>query len=102
MRTGLGCGNSCSACVGEEVQDLDRAVGFLNKRREPVPVGSLLREKTCVLKTEGLKIKCQFFIINSPFFRKLVKLPLSAALVTAVIVAVWFFPAKMFFFRYSI
>ena len=50
----FGCGTCGTACVGKKVQNLHRAVGLLNDRREPVPVGSLLWEQTGVFEAEWL------------------------------------------------
>ena len=53
-----GSGSQCgSAGIGEEIQNLNGASGVPNLLTEPVPVGSLLGEKACMLKAEGLQIE---------------------------------------------
>ena len=54
MGAGFGSRTCSTACVGKKVQNLHRAVGLLNDRREPVPVGSLLWEQTGVFEAEWL------------------------------------------------
>ena len=50
--SGSGSGQGSSAGVGKEVQNLDRASGFFDLFREPVPVSSLFREQTGMFETE--------------------------------------------------
>ena len=50
--SGSGSGERSTAGVGKEVQNFDRAAGIFDLFREPVPVGSLLREQTGMFETE--------------------------------------------------
>ena len=95
MGTGFGCGTCSTACVGKKIQNLHRAIGFLNDRREPVPVGSLFREQTGVLEAEWLQVerKAKVMVLNRPLLRQVKKLPFAAAFVVAVVMAVHLLPA---------
>ena len=72
-----------SAGVGEEVQYLDGASGVSDLFPEPIPVGSLFREKTCVLEAEWFQIKGQIVltmaqgILDGPLLRQVEELPLA-------------------------
>ena len=89
----------CASRVGEQVQHFNRAVGTTDQIAEPVPVRCLLREKAGVFKAERFQAEGQVFIVDLPLLRQMEKLPFSAALAASVIMAVFLFPARIFFFR---
>ena len=86
--------------VCKQVQYFDissRFDGFLNNRREPVPVRRLLRKKSRVLERERLQMKRQRFfdgsrVLNGPLLRQIEEFPLSAAFAAAVIMCVRMLP----------
>ena len=104
-------GYSGTAGVSEEVQYLHGAACLMDQTGEPVPVHSLLREQTGMFETEGLQMEGQRIsltggfllkrqgVMNRPFIRQMEELPFSAALAASVIMAVFLFPARIFFFR---
>ena len=98
-RACLGCCKGGTACVGEEIQHLDRAAGIFDFFREPVPVCGLLREKTGVLEAEGLELEGKLLVVDAPLLWKIKKLPLSATLLAAVIMAVRMLPAVLLSWR---
>src|SRR5699024_696951 len=87
------CSQSGAASVGKKVQYLDRPPCLSDLFRKPIPVGSLLREKSGVLEAEGLQIKCQIPVVDGPLGGEVQEFPLSAALLAAVIVGIAFPPA---------
>ena len=94
------CAGSCScecgaACVGEQIQDFDRAAGILDQVRKPVPVCRLLRKQSGMFETEWLQVESQRFIMNLPLLREIEKFPLAAAFFTAVIMSVFVLPARI-------
>lgn len=107
----FGCIDMCDACaccgrcercasrVGEQVQHFNRAVGTADQIAEPVPVRCLLREKAGVFEAERFQAEGQVFIVDLPLLRQMEKLPFSAALAASVIMTVFLFPARIFFFR---
>ena len=66
---GLGSGQGCASCIGKEVKDLNRSCGLPYPVTEPVPVGGLFREQSCVLEAEGLQVKCKPLVSNGPLLR---------------------------------
>ncbi|MCG4587583.1 hypothetical protein L0P56_19145, partial [Anaerosalibacter bizertensis] len=63
---------------------------------EPVPVHSLLREKSCMLEAERLQIKSKVLVMKLPLMRKIKELPLTAATAASVIMSVHMLPATVF------
>ena len=94
-RACLCCCKGGTACVGEEIQHLDRAAGISDFFREPVPVSGLLREKAGVLEAEGLELEGELLVVDAPLLWKVKKFPLSATLLAAVIMAVRMLPAVL-------
>ena len=93
-----GC-ESSTTCVSKEIQYFDRSSCISDLLREPVPVRCLLREKAGVFEAERFQAEGQVFIVDLPLLRQMEKLPFSAALAASVIMAVFLFPARIFFFR---
>ena len=93
-------GSSSSQCstagICKKIQHFDRTTGIFDFFSEPIPVGSLFREKTGVLKTKRLQVECQIIVMNGPLLRKIKKFPFAAAFFTAMIVSVHFVPSGMF------
>ena len=87
----------CASCVGEQVQNFNWAACLFDFFREPVPVGGLFREQTCMFETKRFQMKCEIFVMNGPLFRQIEEFPFSAAAGTAVIMTVHFTPSFMFF-----
>ena len=52
-----------------------------------------------VFEAERFQAEGQVFIVDLPLLRQMEKLPFSAALAASVIMAVFLFPARIFFFR---
>ena len=82
--TGSGSSQSCTACVSKKIQDFDRASGFTNFITEPVPVDSLLREKTSVFAVSYTHLSSRGFmeaeaILNRASFATKPRYPLDAA-----------------------
>ena len=95
---GCTCGcrrKSCTTCISKQIQNLDRSASLADLVSKPVPVCCLLREKTGVLKAEGLQVECKPFVTNGPLFRQIKKFPLAPAFAAAVVMAVHVFPAFM-------
>ena len=98
------CSQCCAAGIGEQVQHFDRPSCISDLLREPGAVSCLFREQTRMLKTKGLQIECKLlsrrkFIINAPLLRQIKELPLPTTFCASVIMAVFLFPARIFFFR---
>ncbi len=55
--TGLCGGQGGPSRVGEEIENFYRPAGLAYFFGEPVPVGGLLRKKSCVFKAEGLEME---------------------------------------------
>ena len=87
-----GCQGSSSG-VGEQVQYFYRASRVFDLFREPVPVGSLLRKESGMLKAEGFQIKSKTFVLNGPLLRQIEEFPFSAAFFAPVVVTVPVLPA---------
>ena len=63
--------------------------GFADLFPDEIPVGSLLRENTCVLEIHRLDIECQIvFIMDLPAFRQMMLCPVAAAGVGADITGI--------------
>jgi hypothetical protein len=95
----LCCSDGRTAGIGKEIQDPYRPALIRlrsDEAGEPVPVRGLFREKPRMLETERFQIEMQFTAGRSigdlPFFRKIEKLPLTAAFAAAVIMGIRMFP----------
>ena len=71
--------NGSTAGVCKQVQYLNRATCIANLIHCIVPVCSLFREQTGMLKVHGLDIKGQILIINSPALGQLALIPCTTA-----------------------
>ena len=94
--TGSGSGQSCTACVSKKIQDFDRASGFTNLITEPVPVDSLLREKSGVFETEWFQMESKIFVMEIPLLREIKEFPFTAAFFASVIMGVHVFPSTAY------
>ena len=94
--TGSGSSQSCTACVSKKIQDFDRASGFTNFITEPVPVDSLLREKTSVFETEWFQMKSKILVMKIPLLWEIKKFPFTAAFFASVVVSIHVFPSTAY------
>ena len=93
---GCSCSQSSAAGIGKKIQHLDRASRIADLFTEPVPVHSLLREKSCMLEAERLQIKSKVLVMKLPLMRQIKELPLTAATAASVIMSVHMLPATVF------
>ena len=87
------CRKSCTTCISEQVQHLDRSVSLTDLVSKPVPVCCLLREKTGVLEAEWFQMERKLLVMKIPLLGQIKELPFTASLGAAVIVCVHLAPS---------
>ena len=94
--TGSSGSQSCTACVGKKVQHFDRTACITDLVTKPIPVDSLLWEKSGVFETERFQMESKIFVMEIPLLREVKEFPFTAAFFASVVVGVHVFPSTAY------